>query len=222
MPLGHTIAIVGRTGSCKSTLVSLIPRIYPVPDDTVFVDGVDINRYPLSELRRSIGFVPQESFLFSRSISRNIAFASDELDHEKIHSIAELTRLANDVDQFPKGYEEVVGERGVTLSGGQRQRAALARALAIDPRILILDDALSAVDTQTEEEILAGLKRFTENLTTIIVSHRISSIQHADRIYVIDEGVIIEQGTHDELVRHDGIYAEIHRLQLISDELESM
>ena len=222
VPLGHTIAIVGRTGSGKSTLVSLIPRIYPVPDDTVFVDGFDINRYPLSELRRSIGFVPQESFLFSRSISRNIAFASDELDHEKIHSIAELTRLANDVDQFPKGYEEVVGERGVTLSGGQRQRAALARALAIDPRILILDDALSAVDTQTEEEILAGLKRFTENLTTIIVSHRISSIQHADRIYVIDEGVIIEQGTHDELVRHDGIYAEIHRLQLISDELENM
>ncbi len=219
---GESVAIIGRTGSGKSTLLSMIPRIYPVPVGAVRVDGRDVNDLPLSDLRRAIGFVPQESFLFSQTISRNIAFGCDEVDMDRVRAAAELTRLAVDIDGFPSRFEERVGERGVTLSGGQRQRAALARALIIQPRILILDDALSAVDTETEEEILQNLRRYTEGLTTLVVSHRISSIRSADRIYVLDDGRIAEQGDHEELVRLDGIYAEMYRLQLISDELESM
>ncbi len=222
IPRGQTIAIVGRTGSGKSTLVSLLPRIYPVPEGTIFVDGIDVNDLPLDQLRRSIGFVPQENFLFSRTIGENIALGAEDADAEEIHTVAGIARIDKDFDQFPHGYDEIVGERGVTLSGGQRQRAAVARALLIKPKILILDDALSAVDTETESEIVSGLKRFTSDLTTIVVSHRISSIQHADRIYVLDEGRIVESGTHATLLALGGIYTEIHRLQLISDELESM
>ncbi len=222
VPVGKTVAIVGRVGSGKSTLVQLIPRIYPPPDGTIFVDGIDVNRLPLSTLRRAIGFVPQESFLFSRTVTENIAFGSEDSEPEDVYAVAEVTRFSKDIDQLPRGYDELVGERGVTLSGGQKQRAAISRALLVRPKILILDDALSAVDTQTEEEILGNLKRVTRDLTTIIVSHRISSIRHADRIYVLDAGKVAEEGSHDELLSRRGLYAEIHRLQQLSDELAGM
>ncbi|HVR73428.1 MAG TPA: ABC transporter ATP-binding protein [Planctomycetota bacterium] len=221
-PRGSTVAIVGRTGAGKSTLVSLIARIYPVPDGAVFVDEIDVNRLPLSVLRRSIGFVPQESFLFSRTVSENIAFGAEEWDLEEIYGVAEVTRFEKDIDQLPRGYDELVGERGVTLSGGQKQRAAMARALFVKPKILILDDALSAVDSQTESEIVENLKRATRGLTTIVVSHRLSSIRHADRIYVLDGGRVAEEGTHAELLERHGLYSDMYRLQLISDELERM
>lgn len=216
------MAIVGRTGSGKSTLVSLIPRIYPVPDKTIFIDGIDVNSLPLGLLRRSIGFVPQESFLFSRTVNENIAFGVESSDVEDVCEVAQVARFDKDIDQLPRGYSEMVGERGVTLSGGQKQRAAIARALMVRPRILILDDALSAVDTSTEEEILENLKRVSKGMTKLIVSHRIPSIQHADRIYLLDGGRVAEEGTHEQLVRRGGIYAEIYRLQLISKELEEM
>ena len=222
VPAGQTIAITGRTGSGKSTLVHMIPRILPPPDGTVFVDGVDVNQLPLDGLRGAVGFVPQESFLFSRSIRENIAFGVGDVEPKTVFSAAETARLDKDVDQFPRGYEEMVGERGVTLSGGQKQRVALARALLIGPRILVLDDAFSAVDTHTEEEIVRNLDRATSGLTTILVSHRVSSIAHADRIYVLDEGRIAEEGRHEELIERGGLYAEIYRLQQLTDELDSL
>lgn len=222
VPAGKTAAIVGRTGSGKSTLVSLIPRLFAAPAATIFVDGIDINRLPLAVLRRAIGFVPQESFLFSRTVEANIALGLDEWTREQVTAVAEVTRFHKDIDQLPRGYGELVGERGVTLSGGQKQRASMARALLLRPKILILDDALSAVDAQTENELVANLKRATENLTTLIVSHRVSSIRHADRIFVLDQGRIVEEGTHEELVRKGGLYAEMHQLQVISDELDRM
>jgi ATP-binding cassette subfamily B protein len=222
VPAGGMVAIVGRTGAGKSTLVSLVPRIYPVPPGTIFIDGTDVNELPLEVLRRAIGFVPQESFLFSRTLEENIAFGVDAWERRDVEAVAGITRLDKDIDQFPRGYEELVGERGVTLSGGQKQRAALARALLIRPRILILDDALSAVDTHTEEEILANLRPFTREFTTIVVAHRLSSIKDAEHIYVLDEGAVAEEGTHGELLKRGGLYAEIYRLQLISEELESL
>lgn len=222
VPMGATVAILGRTGAGKSTLVSLIPRVYPVPDGMIFVDGIDVNRLPLEMLRRAIGFVPQESFLFSRTVNENIAFGTEGTDLKDVYGVAQATRLDKDIDQLPRGYHEMVGERGITLSGGQKQRAAIARALLVRPKILILDDALSAVDTHTEEEIIENLRRVTRHLTTIVVSHRISSIRHADRIYVLDGGTVAEQGTHDELLRGGGLYAEIHRRQVLADELEAM
>jgi ATP-binding cassette subfamily B protein len=221
-PAGSTVAIVGRTGVGKSTLVSLIPRVYPVPDGTIFIDGVDVNRLPLDVLRKAIGFVPQESFLFSRTINENISFGTESYDIEDVYGAAQVTRFDKDIDQLPRGYEEVVGERGITLSGGQKQRAAIARALFVRPKILILDDALSSVDTSTEEEILVNLRRVTHGMTTLIVSHRISSIRHADRIYVLDAGTVAEEGNHDELLARGGIYADIHRRQMLSDELARM
>ena len=221
-PAGHTIAITGRTGSGKSTLLKTLPRILPVDDGRIFIDGIDINRLPAGLLRRAIGYVPQESFLFSRTISGNIGFGIDAPKEETVLSAARVSRLEKDIDQFPRGWEEQVGERGVTLSGGQKQRAALARALLVQPAILLLDDSLSSVDTQTEKEILTELRIATNSITTLVVAQRISSILHADRIYVLEAGRIAEEGSHAELIETNGLYAETYRLQLLSDELEGM
>ena len=221
-PAGHTIAITGRTGSGKSTLLKTLPRILPVDDGRIFIDGIDINRLPTGLLRRAIGYVPQESFLFSRTISGNIGFGIDAPKEEAVLSAARVSRLEKDIDQFPRGWEEQVGERGVTLSGGQKQRAALARALLVQPAILLLDDSLSSVDTQTEKEILTELRVATNSITTLVVAQRISSILHADRIYVLEDGRIAEEGSHAELIETNGLYAETYRLQLLSDELEGM
>jgi len=270
---GQTVAIVGPTGSGKSTLISLLPRLYDPPRGTVFIDGVDIRDIPLAVLRGAIGCVLQEPFLFSDTLADNVAFGLDAQqgageagkagkaggvkDEEesrlrprgaedkqirgdasasvragggapapvqnvrarRIADAAATARLDKDVADFPHGFDTLVGERGITLSGGQKQRTALARAIAIDPRILILDDALSAVDTYTEEEILARLHVVMRQRTSIIVSHRVSTVRDADQILVLDAGRIAERGTHDQLIRHDGLYAELHRKQLLEDEL---
>jgi ATP-binding cassette subfamily B protein len=218
---GTTTAIVGATGSGKSTLLSLLPRLYDAPPGTVFIDGVDVRHIPLAVLRGSIGFVPQEPFLFSDTLAGNISYgARDEQGTpERVGEAARLARLDKDLEDFPKGFETVVGERGLTLSGGQKQRTAIARALVIDPKILILDDALSAVDTYTEEEILTQLRGVMQQRTSIIVSHRISTVRDADQILVLDDGQIVERGRHNELVAQRGIYAELHRRQLLEEEL---
>src|SRR5438046_2636998 len=226
---GQTVAIVGPTGSGKSTLISLLARLHDPPRGTVFIDGVDVRDIPLATLRSAIGFVPQEPFLFSDTLADNVAFGLDAQHewsakasaerNERIHAAAAVARLDKDVADFPKGYETMVGERGITLSGGQKQRTALARAVVIDPIILILDDALSAVDTYTEEEILSRLRGVMRERTSIIVSHRISTVRDADQILVLDQGRIVERGTHDELVRRGGLYAELHKKQLLEEEL---
>lgn len=222
IPAGHTVALVGPTGSGKSTLLSLLPRLHEPPAGTIFVDGVDIRDIPLPVLRRAIGFVPQEPFLFSDTIASNIAFGVDgEPAVLALSDAAAIARLDKDVQAFPKGYETMVGERGITLSGGQKQRTAIARALMVDPPILILDDALSAVDTYTEEEILTRLKAVMERRTALIVSHRISTVRHADQILVLDQGRIVERGTHEHLVQLGGAYADLYRKQLLEEELES-
>jgi ATP-binding cassette subfamily B protein len=271
IPAGQTVALVGVTGSGKSTLINLLARLHDPPPGTVFIDGVDVRDLPLDVVRGSIGFVPQEPFLFSDTLADNIAFGLDALnggrerlrpyraaafappalrraspeledsagerrreDEEirgevsakeradrtrRILDAAAAARLDKDVADFPQGYDTLVGERGITLSGGQKQRTAIARAVAVDPRILVLDDALSAVDTYTEEEILTRLREVMRTRTSIIVSHRISTVRGADQIFVLDAGSIVERGTHDELIRGDGLYAELHKKQLLEEEL---
>jgi ATP-binding cassette subfamily B multidrug efflux pump len=219
---GQTLAVVGPTGSGKTTLISLLPRLYEPPRGTVFVDGIDVRDIPLPVLRGAIGFVSQEPFLFSDRLGDNVAFGipAAGASSDAVRAAAAAARLDKDVLDFPDGYETTVGERGITLSGGQKQRAALARAIAVDPRILILDDALSAVDTYTEEEILSRLRGVRRERTSIIVSHRISTVRDADLIVVIDGGRIIERGQHDDLVARGGAYADIYRKQLLEAELE--
>ena len=218
---GQTVAFVGGTGSGKSTLISLLPRLHEPPPGTVFIDGVDVLDIPLERLRRAIGFVPQEPFLFSDTVGDNVGFGMSDAERveERIREAASIAKLDTDVDSFPKGFDTMVGERGITLSGGQKQRTALARAVLIDPAILILDDALSAVDTYTEEAILSRLRGVMRARTALIVAHRVSAVRHADLIVVMDEGRIAERGTHDELVRHGGIYAELFRKQQLEEEL---
>jgi ATP-binding cassette subfamily B protein len=223
IPAGSTTAIVGATGSGKSTLLQLIPRLREAPRGTVLIDGVGVRDIPLDVLRGAIGAVPQEPFLFGATLAENIALGvrGGDATRARIEEAAALARLDKDVDGFPAGYDTIVGERGITLSGGQKQRTAIARALIIEPRILLLDDALSAVDTATEEEILARLSPVIRERTTVIVSHRMSTIRGADQILVLDAGRIAERGTHDELLERGGLYADLHRLQRLEDELEA-
>ncbi len=217
---GQTVGVVGLVGSGKSTLVSAIPRLLEIPDGTVLIDGSDVNRIPLSLLRSSCAVVPQDSFLFSTSIEENIRFGCPDAGRPHVREAARRAHVLEDIEDFPDGFETVVGERGITLSGGQRQRIALARALALDPSILILDDALSSVDAATEEGILKELRGARTGRTCFIVAHRLSAVRDADFILVLDEGRVAEQGTHDELVAHGGIYAKIHHQQQLEAEIE--
>jgi len=219
IPAGTSLAIVGPTGSGKSTLVSLVPRLHDAPEGAVLIDGIPIRQHSLEQLRRNIGFVPQETFLFSDTIAQNIAFGRPDVTSEQIVEAARVAHIANEILEFPRGFETTVGERGITLSGGQKQRTAIARAVLRDPRILILDDALASVDTYTEEQILTGLRTVMEGRTTLLISHRISTARNADQIAVVVGGRIVELGTHDDLVARNGYYTALAEKQQLEEEL---
>jgi len=218
---GRTLGIIGGTGSGKSTLVDLISRMYKIEDGKIFIDGVDINKIPLKQIRKIIGYVTQETFLFSESLERNIAFGVENYNPEEVVIASSISHLHSDVQYFPHTYNSIIGERGVMLSGGQKQRTSLARALMKKPKILILDDAFSSVDTHTEDRILLNLKEQIKNITCIIISHRISTLKDADEIIVLDEGKIVEKGTHQDLLKLNGIYADMYYKQLLMEEIES-
>jgi ATP-binding cassette subfamily B protein len=222
IPAGATVAIVGHTGSGKSSLVQLVPRIHDPSEGRILLDGRDTRDLRLEELRRAIGFVPQETFLFSATLAENIAFGRPDATEDEIRRAAEIAGLAGDVAGFPEGYRTLLGERGITMSGGQKQRTAIARAILRNPRILILDDALSSVDTETEERILAALTEYLKGRTTILISHRVSTVRHADRIFVIEDGRIAEEGDHESLLAAGRWYADLYRKQLLEEELEAV
>jgi ATP-binding cassette, subfamily B, multidrug efflux pump len=219
---GSSLAIVGPTGSGKSTLVNLIPRLFDVNQGQLLIDDIDVREIPLASLRHQIGFVPQETFLFSVPLSENIGFGVPSLSKQRMQKVMEFAQLTKDVNDFPQGTATMIGERGVTLSGGQKQRTALARAIAKDPVILILDDAMSSVDTHTEAEILGHLRNVMKGRTTIVISHRCSTVKNLDHIIVLDEGRIVEEGKHEQLLQEHGLYAEMYRRQLIGEELEEV
>jgi ATP-binding cassette subfamily B protein len=219
IPAGNSLAIVGPTGCGKTTLVNLIPRVYDAEPGSVLIDGRPIREYPLEALRLNIGFVPQETFLFSDTIRENIAFGKDDATDEEVRTAAGGANIAADVESFPEQYKTMVGERGITLSGGQKQRTAIARAMIRNPRILVLDDALSSVDTHTEDKILNHLREVMHGRTTIFISHRVSTVRNADRIAVLHQGQIVELGTHDELIARNGYYTDLYNKQLLEEEL---
>ena len=222
IPAGTSLAIVGPTGSGKSTLVNLIPRIYDAAHGSVIIDGRPIREFPLEVLRKSVGFVPQETFLFSDTLRENIAFGAPDASDDDVRAAAEAASIAAEIEEFPEQFSTIVGERGITLSGGQKQRTAIARALLRNPRILVLDDALASVDTQTEDRILNHLRRLMQGRTTIFISHRVSTVRNADQIAVLENGRIVELGTHDELVARNGYYTELYNKQLLEEELETV
>jgi ATP-binding cassette subfamily B protein len=222
IPSGKTVAIVGPTGCGKSTLVELLLRAYKVPDGKIYIDNIDLNKIPQANLRRAVGYVPQETFLFSQTLKENIAFGQEKVVESDVESAAEIAGIKEEISDFPRGFNTILGERGVTLSGGQKQRTALARAIIADPPILILDDAFSAVDTNTEELILRELKNVLKTRTSILISHRISTVKNADMICVMEEGRIEACGTHEELIEKSRLYAHIVELQSLEEELEAI
>jgi ATP-binding cassette subfamily B protein len=222
LPVGRSVGLVGRIGSGKSTVAQLVPRLFDVGGGQILLDGQDIRKLSLRDLRQTLGYVPQDPFLFSTSLRRNLAFGRDDVTEDELKRATAIARLDRDLEVFPEKLDTIVGERGVTLSGGQKQRATLARALVMDPPVLILDDCLSSVDAQTEAEILRGLRSILKEKTCLIISHRISAVKEADEILVLDDGRIIERGSHEELVRRGGVYAELYQQQRLSEELEQI
>ncbi len=222
IPKGSTVAFIGNTGVGKTSLINLIARLYDVTEGEVLIDGQNVKSIPLDLLRKNIGLVPQDSFLFSDTLANNLMYGVANPSQELIDFVSEVSQLKKDVENFPNGFETILGEKGITLSGGQKQRASLARALAINPKILILDDSFSAVDTHTEEEILKRLKSFMKDRTSIIISHRISTVKDCDKIFVLENGKIAEEGNHNELIELNGIYADLHNKQLLEEELSEL